>query len=399
MRKILTWLPIAVLLILMCSVVAHAGKWSDYPDVGSSTLNFNAASTDSLLALDADSAGAQIYQYMLDDLITDLVASVLLANDEIDASSELLAIMDDETGTGKLCFATSPTFITPTLGVAAATTLNTGPGAYELYAMDQDVESDDDVIFNSVTTAAASAAKVSFKDEDAPGADKDVGNIQVDYIDSDNGDGAENADMIFRITQSGSEDTEILRFDESDDRWESAKAALFLTLDTGQGAYELFAMDQDVEAADTVQFAAVELSHGSDNSLTASSGVLSIESVPLAPAGISTVTDVNGFTMSAAQCLAGVVAYATGAGTIVMCPVLATSSFTVIDYGGAAVVLDPDGTGQEDRIILDGLLLGIGDGVTSTSTTGDIIVCTYQAADVWYCASGSPDGDHWTDTN
>jgi len=114
-----------------------------------------------------------------------------------------------------------------------------------------------------------------------------------------------------------------------------------------------------------------------------------------APAGISTVTDVDGFTMSAAQCLAGVVAYATGAGTIVMCPVLPTSSFSVIDYGGAAVVIDPDASGQEDRIILDGTLLAVGANVTSTSTTGDIIVCMYQATDVWYCISGSPDGDHW----
>lgn len=36
----------------------------------------------------------------------------VLNNDEIDASSELLAIMDDETGTGLLTFATSPTFTT-----------------------------------------------------------------------------------------------------------------------------------------------------------------------------------------------------------------------------------------------------------------------------------------------
>ena len=36
----------------------------------------------------------------------------VLNNDEIDASSELLAIMDDETGTGVLTFATSPTFTT-----------------------------------------------------------------------------------------------------------------------------------------------------------------------------------------------------------------------------------------------------------------------------------------------
>jgi len=39
-------------------------------------------------------------------------------------SSELLSIISDETGTGSLVFATSPALVTPTLGVASATTIN-----------------------------------------------------------------------------------------------------------------------------------------------------------------------------------------------------------------------------------------------------------------------------------
>ena len=344
MRKILTWLPIAVLLILMCSTSAHAGKWSDYPDVGASTLNFNTASTDSLLALDADSAGAKIYQYMLDDLITDLVASVLLANDEIDASSELLAIMDDETGTGSLVFATSPTFITPILGVAAATTLNTGPGAYELYAMNQDVEDDDDVTFGSVTTAAASAARVSFKDDDAPGADKDVGNIQIDYIDG--GDGSENADMIFRITQGGSEDVVVLRFDEDDDRWETDKAI-------------------------------------------AITGLLSGGIVTKVVTGAYTIGTTN-----AAEALGGVL-YVTSSAVVTAPALAAGQSWTVITVGTPTVSMKAS---SGNLIILDGVTLNDGDKATNTDTTGDMIVCTYYDGTGWYCASGSPDGDHWTDT-
>src|SRR3989344_1167008 len=47
----------------------------------------------------------------------------VLNNDEIDASSELLAIMDDETGTGLLVFGTAPTFAsTMTVGTAGGTT-------------------------------------------------------------------------------------------------------------------------------------------------------------------------------------------------------------------------------------------------------------------------------------
>ena len=40
------------------------------------------------------------------------IVSTVIHNDEMDASSELLAIMDDETGTGVLVFATAPTFTT-----------------------------------------------------------------------------------------------------------------------------------------------------------------------------------------------------------------------------------------------------------------------------------------------
>lgn len=39
-------------------------------------------------------------------------------------SSELASIISDETGTGSLVFATSPTLVTPTLGVATATSIN-----------------------------------------------------------------------------------------------------------------------------------------------------------------------------------------------------------------------------------------------------------------------------------
>src|SRR3989344_635929 len=47
----------------------------------------------------------------------------VLLETEIDASSELLALMDDETGTGLLVFATTPTLTTPVLGVATGTSL------------------------------------------------------------------------------------------------------------------------------------------------------------------------------------------------------------------------------------------------------------------------------------
>ena len=56
------------------------------------------------------------------------------------------------TGTGNVVYSNSPTLVTPTLGVATATTLNTGQGDYELYAMNQNVRTTDAVTFTTVNT-------------------------------------------------------------------------------------------------------------------------------------------------------------------------------------------------------------------------------------------------------
>jgi len=72
-----------------------------------------------------------------------------------------------------------------------------------------------------IETGPSATAKVGFLDSDCPGTDKDVGNIEVAYIDG--ADGAENADILFRVTQGGVEDTLVAQFDESADRWEFPK--------------------------------------------------------------------------------------------------------------------------------------------------------------------------------
>ncbi len=52
-----------------------------------------------------------------------IVSENLIVETEIDAGSELLALYDDETGTGVPVFSTSPTLVTPVLGAASATTI------------------------------------------------------------------------------------------------------------------------------------------------------------------------------------------------------------------------------------------------------------------------------------
>lgn len=58
----------------------------------------------------------------------------MVTTESINTSSELASIVGDETGSGALVFADSPT-----LGAVTATTLDTGQGANELYDMDQNV--------------------------------------------------------------------------------------------------------------------------------------------------------------------------------------------------------------------------------------------------------------------
>ncbi len=199
-----------------------------------------------------------------------------------------------------------------------------------------------------------------------------------------------------------------------------------LTLTTGDAARTITLsgnptlsdwFDQGVKVADSPQFTGIELGHADDTTILRSgSGDATIEGKQLYRADgtdvadadveddltiastkvitglVGTVTDVDGFTMSALQGR-GYVVYATGAGTIVMPPAVAGANFSVEVHAAAAVVLDPDASGTEDTIRLDGVALTQGFSITSTSTAGDIAVCTYFAADVWSCITNG-----WTDT-
>jgi hypothetical protein len=52
---------------------AHTGTWTSYGDLGAGVANWAAASSDSLLMYDADGAAtSKIYEFALDDLLTDL---------------------------------------------------------------------------------------------------------------------------------------------------------------------------------------------------------------------------------------------------------------------------------------------------------------------------------------
>lgn len=158
--------------------------------------------------------------------------------------------------------------------------------------------------------------------------------------------------------------------------------------DIDAGAFSADAIVTTDIATDAVTMDAVD-ADGAFTSLTgawATTGELS-GAVPAA-------TKTSAYTVAGVYCFGGVI-YVSSAAIITACDDLASGmAFTVITIGATAVSVD---TQSDDLMNLDGVPLDDGDKATNTSTAGDSIVCTYYDATGWYCMSGSPDGDNWTD--
>lgn len=237
------------------------------------------------------------------------------------------------TGTGNVVRATSPTLVTPVLGAASATTLDTGQGANELYDMDQNVQTTDNVTFgsvtatNGVTCGATALPAMTAQDSGNPGADKEIGKIYWDYVDG--ADGAENGDFFLQAMQDGSEATYI-QGDESDDQIEMKKKVDF------EGGTKSMTPMTDTAANFLANFTGANLYGGT-------------------------------FICSTA-------------GTIQL-PVMAVGmNFTIITAGNIAVVID---TNAADGYLLDGVHGVEGANLTNLSTAGDIAVLQYYTADDW----------------
>jgi len=76
-----------------------------------------------------------------------------------------------------------------------------------------------------------------FMDSESPGADKSTAWIKAIYVDG--ADGSENGDIFIEVIQGGAENTEVLRFDESDDRWETTKGLMVTGAISTEGAINL----------------------------------------------------------------------------------------------------------------------------------------------------------------
>lgn len=132
------------------------------------------------------------------------------------------------------------------------TTLNTGQGNYELYAMNQNVQSSDMVQFARITLPGSNAVTydtfLSWSDNNTYFRNPIV---YIDYT-----------AKIGTLNVTG-----------------AARAA---TLDTGQGAYELYAMNQNVQTSDAVTFASVNTGFGANELYGMNQNVTSTSAVTFA---------------------------------------------------------------------------------------------------------------------
>lgn len=80
------------------------------------------------MADDLSCTGSQVVRRNSGDTAFECASVGGLASTDIDTSSEIAAIVGDETGTGALVFATSPTLVTPALGTPSAAVLTNATG-------------------------------------------------------------------------------------------------------------------------------------------------------------------------------------------------------------------------------------------------------------------------------
>jgi hypothetical protein len=263
---------------------------------------------------------------------------------------------------------------------------NSGAGATNLTL-------DGTVTAESYSTAATSAPGVDFEDQDAAAGTATI------YANSSGG--AYDIIMTLGVEDSGGEDQGYIECDGVAERVDILQATTI-----GDGGTTNYVA---ISAAGVITFngsADVDLPANSvdegdmsDNSVDSDSyvdGSIDYEHLATSSVGVVTASKAANYTVGtddAKESYGGVI-YVTSAATITLPAVSTRMAVTVVTIGAIAVSVD---TNASDRMYLDGTALDDGDKATNTSTTGDMIVCTYESANGWYCASGSPDGDHWTD--
>ncbi|MFH1715641.1 MAG: hypothetical protein ABH857_05610 [Elusimicrobiota bacterium] len=157
-------------------------------------------------------------------------------------------------------------------GAVAAATLDTGHGANELYAMNQDVESTDAVTFTTLDTVHG-ANELYAMNQDVESTDA------VTFTTLDTGQGANELYAMNQDVQT----TDEVTFATATVTYALAAA----TLNTGQGAYELYAMNQDVESTDAVTFTTIDTGQGANELYDMNQNVQTTDEVTFATATVT----------------------------------------------------------------------------------------------------------------
>lgn len=193
--------------------------------------------------------------------------------------------------------------------ISGAATLDTGQGAYELYAMDQDVETTDAVTFSTVDTGNG-AYELFAMNQDVESTD-DVDFVEIDvasmtttqndvvYIASNTYTVGYSSDtntysQSYAIGSHTFDSTEFSNLDGQDQSVKTTDSVTFSTVDTGNGAYELHAMNQDVESTDAVTFATVDTGEGANELFDMNQNVMTTSSVTFSSCTISNSISING---------------------------------------------------------------------------------------------------------
>jgi len=149
-------------------------------------------------------------------------------------------------------------------------TVDTGQGANELYAMDQDVQQGDSPTFAGLTVDGLVVEdEVRTLQSDVIENHLEIESLQDNKVEKGQlfPDGDEQAlgegdAVTFSTVNTGQGDNELYSMDQP---VQTTDDVVFNTVDTGQGANELYAMDQDVETTDSPTFNRVILSSQADD--------------------------------------------------------------------------------------------------------------------------------------
>lgn len=341
-----------------------------------------------------------------------------LASTDIDASSEIAAIVGDETGSGALVFGTSPTFTTSILAASTADIgsssaewgdLYLGTGKKIYFQADQSVYLTPSAGTLTLTGAFAASGSITAGSSATPSiALSDSDNAAgTGSIVANSGGGANDIILSIGVEDSTGESTTYIEVDgvtETVDLIKPTVATGKVTVDATNGLQVgstgvLITSDND----GAITF--LGSSAGNDEDLTinlddtANTAVVSsstgVTKIDYGSIGSATTGTISGGTLTPviddpdnfASNFTGANLYggtfiANAAGTAALPNAAVGMNFTIVLETTGDTILEPLATGTDDTIYMNGLAAAQGEYIHST-TRGAMCVFQYRAADTW----------------